>query len=126
MRRRLDRTIAMDDETEQRAVGRRTGGLRQEEQPATVRRTPSQRTEDCVGLAATPRAWMHKTRRRWTVYAATRYSWRIRASLPRTNRAADSKPRRFGAEQGMCVPMLRRGGESESTPTVETVESAWA
>ena len=39
-------------------------------------------------------------------YAATRYSCEIRASLLRTNRAADSKPRRFGAEQGMCVPML--------------------
>ena len=30
----------------------------------------------------------------------------MRASLLETNRAADSKPRRFDAEQGMCVPML--------------------
>ncbi len=38
--------------------------------------------------------------------AAKGYCCTTRASLLRTNRAADSKPRRFGAEQGMCVPML--------------------
>ena len=52
-----------------------------------------------------------------TVYADTRYSCQIRASLLRTNRAADSKPRRFGAEQGMCVPMLAAEAECSLSRT---------
>jgi hypothetical protein len=47
---------------------------------------------------------MREPRRHSTVYAATRYSCEIRASLLRTNRAADSKPRRFGAERGIWMP----------------------
>ena len=57
-------------------------------------------------LAATGSVWLHESRWRSSLYAPARYSCQIRASLARTDRAADSKPRRFVAEQGMCVPML--------------------
>ena len=67
------------------------------------------RAAGCVGMPATPRAWRHKTRRYSTVYAATRYCWRIRASLPRTNRApAIRKPPL--ARRLSCLTVRRRLG----------------
>ena len=41
-------------------------------------------------------------------YTASGYACMIRASLLRTNRAADSKPRRFAAEQGLCARIQAR------------------
>ena len=57
--------------------------------------------------------------------AASRYCCVSRASFLRTNRAADSKPRRFGAEQGMWVVEARRGGESGGLRLSNGAPSEW-
>ena len=99
------------------------GGLRRAARSAAhcSRRTKSRRLRR---TGHDRRARRCTTRRHSTAYAATRYACEIRASLPRTNRAADSKLRRFGAEQEMCVPMLAAQATG-STPTSEQWSFAW-